>query len=117
MAQEYPLLIFPEPQTLDRSKRSMPQRSIHFPSPERQAERLSPLFQTLKDSFEARRAEIQQSPEGVDPDQVIVFETIGTVDSFITAVKNTALKVARHSAQCTPSSADHNLSIKVKKSA
>ncbi len=90
MTQEYPLLIFPEPQTLDRIKRSMPQRSIHFPTPERQAERLSPLFQILKDSFEARRAEIQQSPEGVDPDQVIVFETIGTVDNFITAVKNTA---------------------------
>ena len=51
MTQEYPLLIYPEPQTLDRIKRSMPQRSIHFPTPERQAERLSPLFQILKDSL------------------------------------------------------------------
>ena len=34
-----------------------------------------------------------------------------------TAVKNIALKVARHSAQCTLSSAVHTLSIKVKKSA
>lgn len=90
MAQEYPLLIFPEPQTLNRIGRPIPPRKIHYPSHERQAERLSPLFRTLKESFDARKVEIQQTPEGINPEQVIVFETIGSADDFVIAVKNTA---------------------------
>lgn len=90
MVQEYPLLIFPEPQTLNRIGRPIPPRKIHYPSHERQAERLSPLFRTLKESFDARKVEIQQTPEGINPEQVIVFETIGSADDFVIAVKNTA---------------------------
>ncbi len=86
---DYPLLFFPEPQRLDRIGRPFPPRQIHYPSPERQTERLSPLFGTLRSAFEARRMEIQQAPEGVDPEQVLVFETIGTVDDFVTAIRNT----------------------------
>lgn len=86
---DYPLLFFPEPLRLERIRRSFPPRQIHYPSPDRQSERLSPLFRALRDAFEARRMEIQQAPEGVDPEQVIVFETIGTVDDFITAIRNT----------------------------
>lgn len=86
---DYPLLFFPEPQGLDRVGRSFPPRKIHYPSSERQTERLSPLFDTLRRAFDARRMEIQQTPEGVDPEQVIVFETIGTVDNFLTAIKHT----------------------------
>jgi hypothetical protein len=86
---DYPLLFFPEPQGLDRVGRSFPPRKIHYPSSERQTERLSPLFDTLRRAFDARRMEIQQTPEGIDPEQVIVFETIGTVDNFLTAIKHT----------------------------
>jgi len=86
---DYPLLFFPEPQGLDRVGRSFPPRKIHYPSSERQTERLSPLFDTLRRAFDARRMEIQQAPEGIDPEQVIVFETIGTVDNFLTAIRNT----------------------------
>lgn len=76
MAQEYPLLIFPEPQTLNRIGRPIPPRKIHYPSHERQAERLSPLFRTLKESFDARKVEIQQTPEGINPEQVIVLRLL-----------------------------------------
>jgi hypothetical protein len=86
---DYPLLFFPEPQGLDRVGRSFPPRKIHYPSSERQIERLSPLFDALRRAFEARRMEIQQPPEGIDPEQVVVFETIGTVDDFLIAIKNT----------------------------
>jgi hypothetical protein len=86
---DYPLLFFPEPQGLNRVGRPFPPPKIHYPSSQRQAERLSPLFDSLKRAFEARRMEIQQTPEGIDPEQVIVFETIGTVDDFLTAIKNT----------------------------
>lgn len=89
MAHEYPLLIFPEPQTLNRIGTRIFPGQIHYPSHARQSERLSPLFQTLKGVFDARRVEIQQMPEGVNPDQVIVFETIGSVDDFVIAVRNT----------------------------
>lgn len=89
MAEHYPLLIFPEPQRLDRVGRQFPPRQIHYPSTERQVERLSPLFKTLRRAFDSRRMEIQQTPEGIDPEQVIVFETIGTVDNFVTAIRNT----------------------------
>lgn len=90
MATEYPILIFPEPQRLDRETRRFVPPQIHYPSFERQRNRLSPLFNTLRRSFEARRMEIQQTPEGVDPEQVLIFETIGSVDNFITAVRHTA---------------------------
>ena len=86
---DYPLLFFPEPQGLDRVGKPFPPREIHYPSIERQTERLSPLFDTLRSAFEARRMEIQQTPEGIDSEQVIVFETIGTVDDFLTAIRNT----------------------------
>ena len=86
---DYPLLFFPEPQGLNRIGKSFTPPEIHYPSFERQTERLSPLFDTLRRAFEARRMEIQQMPEGIDPEQVVVFETIGTVDDFITAIKNT----------------------------
>lgn len=86
---DYPLLFFPEPKRLDRVGRRIPPQKIHYPSPDRQTERLSPLFASLKNAFEARRMEIQQAPEGIDPEQVIVFETIGTVDDFVTAIRNT----------------------------
>lgn len=86
---DYPLLFFPEPQGLNRVGRSFPPRKIHYPSSERQAERLSPLFDSLRRALEARRIEIQQTPESIDPEQVIVFETIGSVDDFLTAIKNT----------------------------
>ncbi|ATS10992.1 hypothetical protein CS543_09300 [Porphyromonas gingivalis] len=86
---DYPLLFFPEPQGLDRVGRPFPPPKIHYPSSQRQTERLSPLFDTLRRAFETRRVEIQQTPEGIDPEQVIVFETIGTVDNFLTAIKNT----------------------------
>lgn len=90
MANNYPLLFFPEPTPLQRSAgNQFPPKSIHYPSNDRQAERLSPLFETLRRSFENQRADIQNTPVGIDPEQVLVFETIGNVESFITAVRNT----------------------------
>lgn len=90
MATNYPLLFFPEPIPLQKeSGKPFVPKAVHYPSNERQKDRLTPLFDTLRSSFDAQRMDIQQTPIGVDPEQVIVFETIGTVDNFVTAVKNT----------------------------
>lgn len=82
-----PLLLFPTPETADRSKgRGFPGR-IHRPSRGRQGERLAPMFRQLQTAFNERRVEIQQSAAGADPEQVLVIETIGNVENFANAVK------------------------------
>lgn len=85
---ERPLLIFPTPQTLERTKRKAYIRDkTHFPTLSRQSERLRPMFRRLQNAFENRCLEIQRSIDGVAPEQVLVIETIGSVDEFANAVK------------------------------
>jgi hypothetical protein len=44
------------------------------------------MFRELQEALEERRVEILQGAAGVDPEQVIVFETIGSVEEFAKAV-------------------------------
>ncbi len=60
---------------------------FHRPSPERQAERLAPRFQLLQEALEARRARLQAEAGDLVPEEVVVLETVGTVDNFIRAVE------------------------------
>lgn len=86
-----PLLIFPHPQAAERLKRSSSQPpNVHFPSHERQGQRLAPKFGELQRSFQQRSISLQTTPVDSPPEQVIVFETIGSVDTFLTAVRNTS---------------------------
>lgn len=90
MANNYPLLFFPEPMPLQKSPgNSFPPKIPHFPSHDRQKERLAPLFETLRRSFEAQRVSVQNAPAGIDPEQVLIFETVGNAESFLTAIRNT----------------------------
>lgn len=84
---ERPLLIFPTPQLADRTKQKPQFGRLHKPTVARQGQRLSPMFDQLQAAFEARRVEIQQNTAGIDPEQVLVIETIGSVDNFANAVK------------------------------
>ncbi|WP_089724812.1 S8 family peptidase [Candidatus Thiosymbion oneisti] len=84
---ERPLLLFPTPQPADWTRRKFPPGRIHKPDVTRQGQRLSPMFNQLQAAFDARRAEIQQTTAGVDPEQVLVIETIGSIDKFANAVK------------------------------
>ena len=45
-------------------------------------------FNVLRTAFEQKAVAIQQSPVGINPDFALVFEIIGTVDSFYTAVQH-----------------------------
>ena len=90
MATNYPLLIFPTPTSLGKGKGSpFRPKNIHKPSIQRQYERLSPIFGRLTEAFETQRIEIQSTSEGIDPEQVLIFETIGSTDDFVTAIRNT----------------------------
>jgi len=84
---ERPLLLFPTPQPADRTKKKLQFGRVHKPNVTRQGQRLSPMFNQLQAAFEARRVEIQQNTAGIDPEQVLVIETIGTVDNFANSVK------------------------------
>lgn len=82
-----PLLLFPTPEIADRSKgRAFPTR-IHRPSHGRQGQRLSPIFTQLQAEFNARRVELQQTAAGADPEQVLVIETVGSIENFANAVR------------------------------
>lgn len=85
---ERPLLLFPTPQLADRTKQTPSFGRVHKPNVTRQGQRLSPLFNQLQVAFEARRVEILQNTVGIDPEQVLVIETIGSVDNFANAVKH-----------------------------
>ena len=86
---ERPLLILPHPgEPVTRRKRTGGGGKFHRPSPERQAERLGPRFALLQEALEARRARLQAEAHDLVPEEVIVLETVGTVDDFIRAVEH-----------------------------
>lgn len=83
---ERPLLFFPSKDIVSRSKLSGGGSKYHTPSSDRQGQRLSPSFQQLFNNLDAQRIAIQQSMTGIDPEQALVFETIGSVEDFSNAV-------------------------------
>jgi len=83
-----PLLIFPTPTTISRIKKRGFSISVHYPATSRQKERLAPKFDNIHRIFEERRAEILTQPTGAIPEQVLVLETIGAIDDFVTAVRS-----------------------------
>lgn len=85
---ERPLLILPSPgEPVERRNKSGGGGRFHKPSRERQFERLTPRFEELQRALEARRARLQTEAQGLIPEEVIVLETIGTVQGFIRAVE------------------------------
>ena len=86
---ERPLLILPSPGE-PAKRRTKPGGSgqFHRPSREQQAKRLTPRFKFLQQALEARRTRLQVEASGLIPEEVVVLETVGTVDGFIRAVEN-----------------------------
>jgi len=84
---ERPLLLFPTPERASRSTLGGGTGSFHRPSHHRQGARLTPIFNQLQEAFASRRIEVQQTTAGIDPEQVLVIETIGSVQDFSNAVR------------------------------
>ena len=85
---ERPLLILPSPgEPVIRRKKGSGSGKFHRPGPQRQAERLSPRFALLQQALEARRARLQAQAHDLVPEEVVVLETVGTVDDFIRSVE------------------------------
>lgn len=83
-----PLILFPSPERADRERKTPVFFKTSNPSYSRQFDRLQPSFSVLASAFEQKSVKIQQSPVGINPDFALVFEIIGAVDNFYTAVKN-----------------------------
>ncbi len=79
---EKPLLIFPEYSTVARQKKKSPFGSspYHYPVFSHQKDRLTPQFESMLQSF------IVDIPEGLEPEYVLVIETIGQIEDFQRAV-------------------------------
>jgi len=84
---EYPLLIFPEPTRAEKARRSRGGRPPRIPDAQRQAERIVPQFQRLQQAMDRQRLALQNTSLGLQPEQALVLETIGSVDRFINAIK------------------------------
>ncbi len=83
----YPLLSFPDPEITQRQPRGGGGPShIRLPGARRQGERLGSEFRRLAEAIKARNIELRDNPVGVLPDQVLVLETVGSVDDFVEAV-------------------------------
>lgn len=80
---EKPLLIFPAPSTAGRvkKKQGFGTPSYHFPDFSKQKDRLTPQFESMLQSF------IVDSANGLEPEYVLVIETIGQIDDFQRAVR------------------------------
>ena len=70
---ERPLLIFPQPTVEDRRRPAGGGGTLVTPSAAEQRTRLDAKFQNIAQSFQ----QVQPTPEGIEPEQVIVLETIG----------------------------------------
>jgi hypothetical protein len=87
---ERPLLIFPRPSRASRARLSGGPSHVHIPSHPRQVARLEPKFRELQRLSKSKAIELREDPTGVAPEQVVVFETVGPIENFLTAVRHTA---------------------------
>ena len=84
---DHPLLVFPEPTHAERAKRQGFPNRLRKPDPGEQAQRLAPQMQHLQEAMDRRRLLLQDNPMGIQPEQVLVLETVGSIDTFVNAVR------------------------------
>ena len=80
---ERPLLIFPTPAVAgrDKIKPRFGSSNYHFPSPQRQKDKLTPRFESMLQSF------ITDSTAEIEPEYVLVLETTGKIEDFKRAIQ------------------------------
>lgn len=83
-----PLLIFPSPgQPLGPKKSGGGSGRLRFPSRSRQAVLLDSRFERIERWFEERKVRLQAESHDLVPEEVLVLETVGTVEDFAKAVE------------------------------
>jgi len=78
-----PLLILPSHQVIIPDSKSRPIKdTLGLPGFKRQQERLQPLFDNLLSAF------VTNTSEGLQPEYVLVIDTVGRFDEFAKVVRN-----------------------------
>ena len=83
----YHLLVFPRPIPAERARRGWGRDRINRPRPSDQARRLTPQFQRLQEALDRQSFVLRDNPLGLQPEQVLVPETIGSIDNFANVVR------------------------------
>ena len=83
---DYPLLVFPAPAHAERARRFGGGGKLKTSDAARQARRLAPQFERLQEAMDKQRIALQDNPVGLQPEQVLVLETVGSIENFIKAV-------------------------------
>jgi len=83
----YPLLVFPRPIPADRARRGGGRDRINRPRHSDQARRLTPQFQRLQEALDRQSIVLQDNPLGLQPEQVLVLETIGSIENFANVIR------------------------------
>ena len=83
----YHLLVFPRPIPAERARRRGGPTNIERPQPSDQARRLTPQFQRLQEALDRQSIVLQDNPLGLQPEQVLVLETVGSIENFANAVR------------------------------
>lgn len=90
MADYLPLLVFPHAETIPpASGKGFPPSKPHFPSHERQVERLQVQMADVQKEFSRYKASVGGALLGLEPEMVLVIEIVGSVDDFRRAVDQT----------------------------
>ncbi len=93
MADQLPLLVFPQRRSIQPEKgKPAPTSPPHLPSPVRQIERFGRGLDTLAQSWAQYRASLSDGMPGLEPETVLVIEIIGRVDKFQAAVSAAGLE-------------------------
>ena len=88
---EYPLLVFPDPASAERAKRFSGGAGLRMPAARQQSERLTPQFQRLQVALDQKRMALQDNSLGLRPEQVLVLETVGSIENFVRAATRIGL--------------------------
>lgn len=83
----HPLLFLPRPSVAQRGRLTGGGGRVGRPPIERQQARLTPKFAALQTAFEQRRAELQATISGAEPESVLVLEVADSIEAFINAVQ------------------------------
>jgi hypothetical protein len=77
---ELPLLVLPDPTAASKARRGGGGAPPPRLTPARQQQRLGPSLDRLEATFEAKRLSLQVSTTGLIPEEVLVLETVGSIE-------------------------------------
>lgn len=88
-----PLLLLPRARMLPPPKgKPSPPKKYHFPVPADQQQRVNAQLTAIEKYFQTEKAQLTGNALGLEPESVLVIDTIGSIDNFKKAVDRAALE-------------------------